>query len=231
ERPPLFAVADGMGGARAGEVASRTAIEVLAAGGHPGSPRPALVEAAQAANRKIQALALDDPSRAGMGTTLTAALLAADKLTVVHVGDSRLYRLRNGVLERLTRDHSLVAELMRRGELTADEARNHPARSMLLRALGPESRVAVDSCTLSVQDGDLYLLCSDGLTTMIAEAEIARILLESDSLELAARRLIDAANERGGRDNVTVVLFRLGECEEPAPTVPEGLATISSPTP
>jgi hypothetical protein len=150
-----------------------------------------------------------DDARAGMGTTLTVAYVGEDDLTVAHVGDSRLYRLRAGTFERLTDDHSLVEELVRQGKLTPEEADEHPQRSIITRALGAEEGVEADSTTWAGRDGDVYLICSDGLTSMIPEAHVARSWPTRRSLASAGRMLIDAANDAGGRDNITVVLFRL----------------------
>jgi serine/threonine protein phosphatase PrpC len=211
ERSPLFAVADGMGGARAGEVASRMAVEQFdVADGADSSPEEQLAEVARGANRKIHKMAQEDSAYAGMGTTFTAALVSGKHIAIGHVGDSRLYRLRDGELERLTHDHSLVEEFVRQGKLTPEEAEVHPQRSIITRALGPEPEVEVDTYTHSGRDGDVYLINSDGLTGMINEDAVAAILRDRDSLEDAAEKLIAAANENGGKDNITVVLFRLG---------------------
>jgi protein phosphatase len=210
ERSPLFVVADGMGGARAGEVASRMAVEQFDdadGGGKP--PEQQLAEVAKGANRKIHAMAQEDSAYAGMGTTFTAALVTGREIAIGHVGDSRLYRFRDGELERLTHDHSLVEEFVRQGKLTPAEAEVHPQRSIITRALGPEPDVEVDTYTHTGRDGDVYLINSDGLTGMISEDQVAEILRARDSLEDAAEKLISAANENGGKDNITVVLFRL----------------------
>jgi serine/threonine protein phosphatase PrpC len=210
-RAPLFAVADGMGGAQAGEVASHLAVEVLEQGlpDGGGSVEERLRARVREANARIMESAQADDARAGMGTTLTVAYVGEDDLTVAHVGDSRLYRLRDGTFERLTDDHSLVEELVRQGKLTPEEADEHPQRSIITRALGAEEGVEADSTTWAGRDGDVYLICSDGLTSMIPEAHVAQILAEAPSLSSAGRLLIDAANDAGGRDNITVVLFRL----------------------
>jgi PPM family protein phosphatase len=210
-RAPLFAVADGMGGAQAGEVASKLAVEVLEQGlpDGPGSVEERLAERVREANARINAISRSDDQRAGMGTTLTAAYVGEDELTVAHVGDSRLYRLRDGTFERLTDDHTLVEELVRQGRLTPKEADEHPQRSIITRALGPEAGVEPDSRTWAARDGDLYLICSDGLTSMVPEDRVAEIVRGAPALDAAARALIDAANAAGGRDNITVVLFRL----------------------
>jgi protein phosphatase len=211
ERSPLFAVADGMGGARAGEVASRIAVEQFDVDGDADNPpEEQLAEVARGANRKIHTMAQEDSAYAGMGTTFTAALVTGKHIAIGHVGDSRLYRFRDGELERLTHDHSLVEEFVRQGKLTPAEAEVHPQRSIITRALGPEPEVEVDTYTHSGRDGDVYLLNSDGLTGMINEEKVAEILRDRESLEDAAEKLIAAANANGGKDNITVVLFRLG---------------------
>jgi PPM family protein phosphatase len=212
-RSPMFAVADGMGGAQAGEVASQVAVEVLEQGlpARGGSVEERLRELVDEANSRINALSRADDQRAGMGTTLTLAYVGEDELSVAHVGDSRLYRLRDGRFERLTDDHTLVEELVRQGKLTPQEAHQHPQRSIITRALGPEAAVEADSHTWPARDGDVYLLCSDGLTSMVSEAQVGEVLAAAASLSDAGRRLIDAANAAGGRDNITVILFRLEE--------------------
>jgi protein phosphatase len=215
-RAPLFVVADGMGGAQAGEVASQSAIEVLSRGigdSADGSLEERLSAAVQAANAKIHQLSIADDERAGMGTTVTAAYIGESDVTVVHVGDSRCYRWRAAQLERLTDDHSLVEEMVRQGQLTEQEALEHPQRSIITRALGPEAVVEPDSQTVDGRGGDLLLLCSDGLTTMITDDEIAEILRSNTQLTAASRALIAAANKAGGRDNITVVLLRLEELD------------------
>lgn len=210
-RSPLFAVADGMGGAQAGEIASRIAVETLGGGVRDDSSpvEERLAELVHVANERIHDLSVSDERRAGMGTTMTAALVGEDDITLAHVGDSRAYLFRGGELTRLTRDHSLVDELVEKGKLTPEEARTHPQRSVITRAVGPEPRVQVDTQTASARDGDVVLICSDGLTTMIDEPEIVEILGRVSSLKDAGHELIDAANDAGGRDNITVVLFRL----------------------
>src|SRR5881275_984815 len=187
ERSPLFAVADGMGGARAGEVASKIAVEKLGASVEAnGSPEQHLAEVTKEANREIYRMAQNDSALAGMGTTLTAALVTGREVAIGHVGDSRVYRYRDGELERLTQDHSLVEEFVRQGKLTPEEAETHPQRSIITRALGPEPDVEVETYTHSGRDGDVYLLCSDGLSAMVSEDEIAAILESRSSLEDAA---------------------------------------------
>jgi serine/threonine protein phosphatase PrpC len=209
--PPFLAVADGMGGAKAGEVASAMATEGFE--GEQDSGEAAEVQLARIlreANKRIYELAVADESHRGMGTTLTAAKVTGDEISLGHVGDSRAYRMRDGELEQLTKDHSLVAELERSGQISAEAAEHHPQRSIITRALGPEPDVEVDTYTLTGRDGDLFLLCSDGLTSMISDEEVASILRSAESLDAAADALVRAANQSGGKDNITVVLFRVG---------------------
>ncbi|HEX3510121.1 MAG TPA: Stp1/IreP family PP2C-type Ser/Thr phosphatase [Solirubrobacteraceae bacterium] len=209
-RAPLFVVADGMGGAQAGEVASRIAVESFQAGVEDGSaPEQSLAELAQSANARIHELSHSNAEHAGMGTTLTAVYVGEHEIAVAHVGDSRAYCLRDGELLRLTDDHSLVDELMRQGRLTPEEAVEHPQRSVITRALGPEGVVDVDTRSFVARGDDVYLLCSDGLTTMLPEEQIRDLLLANRGLRDAGEALVAAANAAGGRDNITVVLLRL----------------------
>jgi PPM family protein phosphatase len=211
--PPLFVVADGMGGAQAGEVASRLATAAFrefheADELAPGERLEAII---QEANRRIFERAQGDTGLSGMGTTVTAALLAGDDLTIGHVGDSRAYRIREGVLEQLTQDHSLVADLIRSGQLTPEEAEGHPQRSVITRVLGTDPDVDIDVFVVEAKSGDLFLICSDGLTSMVSEDAILKAVRKGESLEQTARALIKEANKRGGEDNITVVLFRVEE--------------------
>jgi PPM family protein phosphatase len=216
-RPPLFAVADGMGGAQAGEVASAVAVDAVQGAQESSEPTEAqLANIVRDANRRIYDLAVADESRRGMGTTLTLAKVHDGEVSLAHVGDSRAYRMRDGELSQLTRDHSLVAELERSGQITPEAAEHHPQRSIITRALGPEPDVEVDTYTLAGRDGDLFLICSDGLTSMISDEEVTSILRSADSLDAAADALVRAANQSGGKDNITVILFRLGEAEPEA---------------
>ena len=209
--PPIFAVADGMGGAQAGEVASRLAAAAFREYHDADRLEPAeRVEAIiQEANRRIYERARTDAEASGMGTTVTAAILTNGRVSIGHVGDSRAYRIRENELEQLTEDHSLVADLMRSGRLTPEEADAHPQRSVITRALGTDAEVDVDKVTVDVEPGDVFLLCSDGLTTMVPEEEILRIAQEAGTLDEIARGLVRAANSGGGEDNITVVLFRV----------------------
>jgi protein phosphatase len=219
--PPMFAVADGMGGAQAGEVASR-----LAAGAfhdyHEADsldPEARLRSIIQEANRRIYSRASSDPQVSGMGTTITAALVTGSRVAVGHVGDSRAYLLREEALEQLTDDHSLVADLVRSGRLTPEEAEAHPQRSVITRALGTDPAVVVDSFSVDAQPGDVFLLCSDGLTSMVDSETVRRTLVEAEDLESAARGLIQHANAGGGEDNVTVVLFSVAEAADDEDTL------------
>src|SRR5579859_5049492 len=214
---PLFVVADGMGGARAGEVASQIAIESFQQGmPDSGNAEAQLSELVKAANRAIYDRAHAEPDLRGMGTTLTAAYLDDAQFAIAHVGDSRAYLFRDGELRRLTQDHSLVGELVARGKLTEEQAAEHPQRSIITRALGIERDVDVDTWTHPARAGDVLLLCSDGLTSMISEERIAEILSSARGLERAGSRLIEEANRAGGRDNITVVLSRLEDVGSPA---------------
>jgi protein phosphatase len=212
-QPPLFAIADGMGGAQAGEIASALAAGALSESNAGGGGESRVTELIQEANRRVHERASTDPSTSGMGTTMTVALIESDaSITIGHVGDSRAYRLREGQLEQITDDHSLVAELVRRGELSAREAEVHPQRSVITRALGTDPDVDVDAFSIRPEPGDVYLLCSDGLSDMVSSDEIEQILRENRSdLEAAARALVRAANNGGGDDNITAVLFEIVE--------------------
>ncbi len=223
--PPLFAVADGMGGAQAGEIASRIAASVLRdSSGHVGED--AVVALIQEANRRVYEAAATDEARSGMGTTMTAALVEDGTVRIGHVGDSRAYRVRDGRLEQLTEDHSLVAELVRSGRLSPEEAGVHPQRSVITRVLGADPSVDVDTFSVETRPGDMFMLCSDGLTSMVNDQAILRIVEQNrSSLEQIARALVDAANRGGGEDNITVVVFEIaGETGEDTATMPPPVA-------
>ncbi len=213
-RSPLFVVADGMGGAQAGEVASSVAVAEFRPGlGDTAEPEQALASVTRQANARIHELSHANAEQAGMGTTLTAVYVGEQEIAIAQVGDSRAYCLRAGELIRLTDDHSLVDELMRQGRLTPEEAVEHPQRSVITRALGIEADVEVDTRSFRGLSGDVYLLCSDGLTTMIGEGLIVELLQAHPRLAEAGEALIAAANEAGGRDNITVILLRIEEVE------------------
>ena len=213
----VFAVADGLGGHQGGEVASAAAVEPLAAldgreFAGAGEAAEALAAAIREGNAAILERAAGDPGLWGMGTTVTAAALAGERhLQLAHVGDSRAYLLRDGSLEQLTTDHTVVGELVRRGRLTPEQAAIHPERSILTRAVGLDPRVPVDTPDpVELRDGDQVLLCSDGLTEAVDDDRIAELLSAGADGEAACRSLIDAANGAGGPDNITVVLLRAG---------------------
>jgi protein phosphatase len=217
-RAPLFVVADGMGGAQSGEVASEMAVEAFDGGIPDGeSPAEALVRIIETANQRIHERSRSETQRAGMGTTVTAAYVGENSVTVAHVGDSRCYRVRDSELERLTDDHSLVGDLVRLGKLTEEQAETHPQRSVITRALGPEPNVMVDVEEDGARAGDLFLVCSDGLTSMVREDKLKPLVTQhTGTLAELGRDLIAAANAAGGRDNITVILFKLEEVDGPA---------------
>ena len=218
--PPLFAVADGMGGHQAGEVASRLAAAALREDVEPAGGTERIEELIREANRRIWQHSKEDVTASGMGTTVTAARVEGDSVTIGHVGDSRAYRIREGQIEQLTEDHSLAAELERSGKLSAEEARMHPQRSVITRALGTDPDVEIDAFSVEGRPGDVYLICSDGLSSMVDDATILAVIAgRRSNLETAARELVRAANRSGGEDNITVVCFELGNegDAEPAP--------------
>ena len=231
--PPLFAIADGMGGARAGEVAAGIAAAALR-DERLGVVDEASLEATIAeANRRVWERSVADPSTAGMGTTVTVALVDAPAAQIVfgQVGDSRAYRLRGDVLEQVTTDHSLVAELVESGVLTPEEAERHPQRSAITRAVGTERAIEVDVFTTPAELDDLVLLCSDGLTDMLTKDEIAAVIVGAErDPDAAAAALVAAANAHGGEDNITVVLFEVVDGEpDPLPVASERSEAGSDP--
>jgi serine/threonine protein phosphatase PrpC len=228
-QPPLFAVADGMGGAKAGEVASGLAAAAVQESGTDGESGEARVAALiEEANRRVFRRASEDREASGMGTTMTVALVEDDQVAIGHVGDSRAYLIREGRLEQLTDDHSLVAELVRSGKLTPEEAETHPQRSVITRALGTEADVDVDTLSIPATPGDLFLLCSDGLTSMVDDETILDAVERNrPNLKEAAKALINAANRGGGEDNITVVFFEVGEPSEATDDTADTVRTAS----
>jgi PPM family protein phosphatase len=221
----LVAVADGMGGHRAGEVASATALEALRSAITHGRP---LRESMEDANEAVFTKSLTDEELRGMGTTLTAATLVTGGTVLVgHVGDSRAYLLHDGELRQVTVDHSLVEELVREGRLTADEAAVHPQRSIITRALGVDASVEVDVYPVELAPGDRLLLCSDGLTGMVQAETIAATLRREEDPARAAAALIDAANVAGGEDNITAVVVAVTD-DPPLRAVSEPVAPIEA---
>jgi serine/threonine protein phosphatase PrpC len=211
--PPLFAVADGMGGAQAGEIASKlaaAALEDTDSGALSGEDR--VTSLIQEANRRVYERSNEDPNASGMGTTITVALVEDSGVTIGHVGDSRAYRYREGSIEQITEDHSLVNELMKSGKLSPEEAETHPQRSVITRALGTDPDVDVDSFTVDAHVGDVFLLCSDGLTTMVDDDDILGVIERyHDDLDRATKSLVSAANRGGGEDNITVIAFAISD--------------------
>lgn len=208
----LLVVADGLGGHRSGEVASAMVVGTLGdmgrVGGAAASAR--LSAAVKRANREIFERAAASPRLKGMGTTVVALLLSAEgPACVAHVGDSRLYRLRQGSLAALTEDHSLAAQLLRNGEITEEEARVHPRRSVLIRAVGVDPRVQVEVVPVEIRAADTYLLCSDGIYEMLRDEEIREILTRAPDAHAAVAWLVDAANQNGGKDNATALVVQV----------------------
>ena len=223
--PPVFAIADGMGGAKAGEVASELAVEALreAGGDGDGDGEGRVVSLIQEANRRVYERALEDAAASGMGTTMTLALLEENAVRIGHVGDSRAYLVRDGELDQLTEDHSLVGELVRSGKLTPEDAESHPQRSVITRVLGTDPDVDIDRITVETRAGDVFLLCSDGLYSMVGNERILELVeRHRGDLDAAAKALVRAANRVGGDDNITVVAFEIagtGEETEQLPAV------------
>jgi PPM family protein phosphatase len=210
--PPLFAIADGMGGAQAGEVASRLATAALKEAGANGGGEQRIADLIQEANRRVYDRSSSDPNTSGMGTTITVALVEDDRVSFGHVGDSRAYLIRNARMEQLTEDHSLVNELLKTGKLSREEAETHPQRSVITRALGTDPDVDVDTFSVQAETGDLFLLCSDGLTDMVPEDSILEVVeRHREDIDGALRALVKAANRGGGQDNITVVAFEIAD--------------------
>lgn len=211
---PVMVVADGLGGHRAGEVASKMMADAVADYAASNSwpdletLKEEWVKAIYEANAAIYAAGQSDENLASMGTTVTMLVQSGYYISVFHVGDSRLYLLRDQVLKRLTKDHSMVENLIDSGEITREEAKTHPSRNMLMRAVGTDPAVEVDAFDLSWESGDVYLLCSDGLTNFVEEEDIKEILLQDDDETSAVEQLIHRANAHGGGDNITAIIFK-----------------------
>lgn len=208
--PPLFAVADGLGGHRAGEIASTIAVETLYAHAPKHADAKGLARAVRAANAAVIEAAEQGRGREGMGTTLTAAMVDGTRIALAHVGDSRAYLLARGELVQLTEDHSLVGDMVRSGTLSAEAARVHPNRSVITRALGSDPNMVADAFEVDASPGDRLLLCTDGLTGMLEDAAIAEVLRTAPTPKAAVARLIAAANDAGGHDNITVIVVDIG---------------------
>jgi protein phosphatase len=214
--PPLFAIADGMGGAQAGEIASHLAATSVQHAERAGPvDEQEVIRLIQNANRSVYERARADESTSGMGTTMTVALLDGDIVRIGHVGDSRAYLVRDHSLEQLTEDHSLVGELIRSGRLSPEEAEEHPHRSVITRVLGTDPEVEVDAFSIGTKPGDLFMLCSDGLTSMVDDARILELIEEQRTdVEAIGQALVGAANSSGGEDNITVVLFTIATLDD-----------------
>ncbi len=225
--PPLFAVADGLGGHEAGEVASSVAVGALVEAAPRRADAKGLGRAVRAANRAVIRAAREGLGREGMGTTLTAAIVEGTRISVAHVGDSRAYLLHSRGLERITADHSMVADMIRKGTLTEEAARSHPNRSVITRALGTDANMVADTFEVDAEPGDRLLLCSDGLTGMLTDERITEILEAYGDPEVAVRMLVDEANEAGGHDNISVVLVDIAGDRRPssAGARPSGTST------
>lgn len=210
--PSLLIVADGMGGHAAGDLASRVCVETAVSsieGSGQTETIPILAEAVQKANRAVLKKAAEKPEYAGMGTTIVAAVIDGNTLYVANVGDSRLYLIDDDRIDQITLDHSLVAEMVRSGRISPEQMRNHPEKNIITRAVGGEENVEADFFDVGLHKGDVVLLCSDGLTNMVEDEQIFRIVRREKTLRDAGQKLISAANSAGGRDNISVVLARL----------------------
>lgn len=214
--PNCFIVADGMGGHKSGEVASALAVEVVSKSflkqkGYFGEEQNVvkiITDVMKEANSKVLQKSKEEVLNKGMGTTLIMAVVSKEKLCIGHVGDSRAYLFRNKKLERITTDHSYIEELIKNGTLTKKEARNHPKKNVITRALGSEEEVDIDIYSRDIKQGDVFMVCTDGLTNMLTDKEIVNILIEFDDPQEACDKFIYMANEKGGRDNTTVVVFK-----------------------
>lgn len=208
-----FVIADGMGGHNCGELASRLAVEYIrdnlrieAYADDQDMPHE-LENIVKKANAAVYVKSLESDDVSGMGTTLTMAFISGKKLTAAHVGDSRLYLVRAGSINQLTEDHSYIGELVRKGTLTKEEAENHPRKNVITRAVGCSSEILVDTISFEIEEGDIFVLCTDGLTNMVSEEEISQIVGSSEP-EAACAKLIEAANRHGGEDNITVIVIK-----------------------
>ena len=207
----LLIVADGMGGQAAGDLASRLCVETMVdsiqASSRTGAER-VLSEAIRTANAAVTSRAASDPALDGMGTTLVAAVPENGSLIVANVGDSRMYLIDDDRIDQITHDHSLVEEMVRAGKLKREQARNHPKKNIITRAIGEPGDPEIDFFDVALNRGDIALLCSDGLSNMVEDEQIFRIVRNAESLPEAGRKLVDAANRAGGRDNISVVLAK-----------------------
>ena len=208
--PNLFVVADGMGGHKAGEYASNQAIALVkreVASDTESEPVQIINQGITTANNSIYEEAAQDTTKSGMGTTMVVATIFDHHMCVGNVGDSRLYVYREGQLQQITQDHSVVGEMVRKGEMPKEQAKNHPKRNLITRAVGAEKEIRVDFFDETLEDGDLVLMCTDGLTSMVEEKQIEEVLASAVSLQEKTDRLVELANDNGGRDNITIIII------------------------
>ena len=214
--PIAFIIADGMGGHKAGDVASRMAVEIISQEIYRGfeainssTTIGFLEKAVNLANDEIYKYALLNLNGTGIGTTLTLGLIHSGKITIAHIGDSRFYLIRGGTIQSMTRDHSFVGELVEKGVLDQEEARNHPLRNQITRALGYEKNIEIDFYNIDVKKGDIYLFCTDGLTVKVSSDELLTMLEQEKDLNVILKNMVELANQRGGDDNITAIIVKI----------------------
>lgn len=214
--PIAFIIADGMGGHMAGDVASRMAVEIISQEIYRGfeainssTTIGFLEKAVNLANDEIYKYALLNLNGTGIGTTLTLGLIHSGKITIAHIGDSRFYLIRGGTIQSMTRDHSFVGELVEKGVLDQEEARNHPLRNQITRALGYEKNIEIDFYNIDVKKGDIYLFCTDGLTVKVSSDELLTMLEQEKDLNVILKNMVELANQRGGDDNITAIIVKI----------------------
>ena len=214
--PIAFIIADGMGGHMAGDVASRMAVEIISQEIYRGfeainssTTIGFLEKAVNLANDEIYKYALLNLNGTGIGTTLTLGLIHSGKITIAHIGDSRFYLIRGGTIQSMTRDHSFVGELVEKGVLDQEEARNHPLRNQITRALGYEKNIEIDFYNIDVKKGDMYLFCTDGLTVKVSSDELLTMLEQEKDLNVILKNMVELANQRGGDDNITAIIVKI----------------------
>ena len=214
--PIAFIIADGMGGHKAGDVASRMAVEIISQeicrgfeAINSSTTIGFLEKAVNLANDEIYKYALLNLNGTGIGTTLTLGLIHSGKITIAHIGDSRFYMVRGGTIQSMTRDHSFVGELVEKGVLDQEEARNHPLRNQITRALGYEKNIEIDFYNIDVKKGDMYLFCTDGLTVKVSSGELLTMLEQEKDLNVILKNMVELANQRGGDDNITAIIVKI----------------------
>ncbi|MDD4297426.1 MAG: Stp1/IreP family PP2C-type Ser/Thr phosphatase [Ruminiclostridium sp.] len=214
--PIAFIIADGMGGHKAGDVASRMAVEIISQEIcrsletiNSSTVIAFLENAVNLANDEIYKYSLLNLNGTGIGTTLTLGLIHNGKITIAHIGDSRFYLIRGGAIQSMTRDHSFVGELVEKGVLDQEEARNHPLRNQITRALGYEKNIEIDFYNIDVKKGDMYLFCTDGLTVKVSSDELLTMLEQEKDLDITLKNMVELANQRGGDDNITAIIVKI----------------------